>query len=63
MVDLKTREKLPEGSGSTENETIVLETQIHIQIFIPWSILCTKFNNMFALYEFYGNLWSCERLA
>lgn len=40
MVDLKIREKVPKGSVNTENETIVLETQIHIQSFIPQNIPC-----------------------
>lgn len=63
MADFKTREKLPKISVSTENERILLETQIHIQSFITQSILCTKYNNIFALYEFYNNLESCERWA
>lgn len=44
MLDWKTGEKLPKDSVSTENETVfhfsVLETQIHIQSFIPQSIPC-----------------------
>jgi len=58
MVDLKTREKLPKTGVSTGNGSCFFEDPGWCSVFHSTEYTMTKFNNMPALYELCGSLWS-----